>query len=177
MNREDALRIHLLCADYLAAIEQQNFAAMEKLWALTERYPGLDEAFHELHIGLLEEHDEQIRDELKQVVQQTLPSATVIDPLTKGITVSEVMSELNQSRLFDNATELKDLLVKLNSSRILLPDELGYSRLSQWCMEHFGKGTTRLWQAFQQAALKVKLRQDAGTHYSLAARKAPPPQG
>lgn len=177
MNRDNSLRIHLLCADYLAAIEQQNFSAMEKLWALTEQYPGLEEAFHELHVGLLEEHDEQIRNELKQVVEQTMPSATVIDSPKQGITVAEVMSELNQSRLFDDATELKDLLVKLNSSKIPLPDELGYSRLSQWCMVHFGKGTARLWQAFQQAALKVKLRQDAGTHYSLAARKAPPPQG
>jgi hypothetical protein len=176
MNYQDALRIHLLCSEYLAAIEQQNVPAMERLWNLAEQIPGLEEAIHELHLGLLEEHDEQIRDELKQVVNQTIPSAKVIDSPGQQVTAAQVMNELQTSTFLQEPT-LKELITKLQTSTMPLPDELGFSRISQWGREHFGKGSQRFWQAFQQAALKIKLRQDSATIYSLAARKAPPSQG
>jgi hypothetical protein len=176
MSRENSVRAHLLCAEYLVAIERQDLDAMEKLWSLTEQYPGLEDAFHELHEGLLEEQNKASRADIEQVVHETLPSATLMGS-QKGISVAEVMLELAKNHGFENDPGLRDILSKLTSSQNLLPSDLGYTQLSSWAKEHFGSGTSRLWQAFQQAALKVRLRQDASTHYSLAARQAPPTQG
>lgn len=181
MKRDDALRIDYLCDLYLQAMEQLNFAALEKLWGLAAHDQDLEKAFHELNESLCEEirqaDDSQTQEQLVVLVDQHMPSATRIPSPASRITVTDVMRELAQHPSLTKAPELAELISKLISSSERLPLELGLTPLTAWAQARFGSATPSFWRAFQQAALKLDFQQNAAPHYALAARRAPLQEG
>ena len=57
MNPTDLVRprLDLAAARYLAALEQDDFAAMADVWRLALEDPKLEGVLHEVHAGLIEE--------------------------------------------------------------------------------------------------------------------------
>lgn len=181
MNRDDALRIDYLCELYLQAMEQLDFAALEKLWGLAAHDLNLEKAFHELNESLCEEirqaDDSQTQRQLGELVDQHLPSATRVPEPHSRITVADVMRELAQQPSQVKTPELAELITKLTDSSEPLPPELGLTPLTTWAQARFGSATPSFWRAFQQAALKLDFQQNAAPHYALAARSAPRQEG
>lgn len=51
------LWIDLTAARYLDAVERDDFDAQAELWAIAAQDPDLEAAFHDTHLGLLEERE------------------------------------------------------------------------------------------------------------------------
>ena len=176
MNRDESFRIDWLCGQYLAALEELNFDAMDKFWEMAASDPDLEQAFHQLHDGLLEEEQEQLRSEIKQVVQEQLPSAQVIEP-PQQLTVADVMACWPNDVRYQNHTEWNGLLTAMRQSTEPMPSEVAASKLEAWATQQFGTGPKLFWQAFHRATMLARMRVNSTTHYSLAARPAPKREG
>jgi len=176
MNRDESLRIDWLCGQYLAALEALDFNAMDKLWEMAANDTALEEAFHQLHEALLEEEQEQNRTDIKQVVQDHLPSAQIVDP-PHQLTVADVMACWPNEARYQNHPEWNDLLATMRQSTEPMPSEVAASRLEAWAIRQFGSGSKLFWQAFHRAATMARMRMNSTTHYSLAARPAPKREG
>jgi len=164
-------------ANYLAAVEAEDFDRQDAIWQLAARDPELEEALHAVHAGLAEEAADSATDTVAAAVGQFLPSAEVVRPAAGPVTVGMVADELfrrTPDRLPAAAHALND---RLRQTTDELPAELGLSKLVAWAEARFGTADPAYWRAFREAALKLELRVAAETDYQLAARKGPKPGG
>ena len=62
----------------------------------------------------------------------------------------------------------------LRTARDPLPDDLGLPALTAWAEARFGAAPAAYWQAFREAAIKVRMRVSADSEFQLAARRTTP---
>lgn len=167
-------RIDAYCSEYLEALEKLDYAYIEHLWTLTASIPGLEEAFQELHAGiLLEEQSEtqkQITADITSLVQEHMPSAEVIPSSSLAISVAAVVEEILRDKNNRLSADEYERISQLSQLALQLPEELGFSKLKDWAERQFGPAPTAVWKAFQQAAMRLEFRRAAAANYSLAAR-------
>jgi hypothetical protein len=164
-------------ADYLAAVEAEDFDRQDELWGLAARDPELEEALHAVHAGLAEEAPAALGAAIDAAVKAFLPSAEVIRPAAGPVTVGMVANELfrhTPDRLPVEAHALND---RLRQTTDELPADLGLSKLVAWAEARFGSADPTYWKAFYDALIKLDLRRSAETEYQLAARSLRKPGG
>lgn len=180
MTPHDRLRVSIAAARYLEALERDDQATLDALWARAAADPDLLAAFRDIHAGLVEEQAARDAAALGTVVsaavERHLPSAEVVRPATGPVTVGDVAEELfrhTPDRLPAAAHALNE---RLRAAADPLPADLGLSKLTAWAEAKFGAAPPDYWAAFRQAALKLELRSAAEAEYQLAARAAPKPE-
>ena len=171
------LWLDLQAADYLAAVESEDFDRQDELWQLAAHDAELEEALHAVHAGMGEEADAKVVSAVADAVAKHLTSAEVIRPAAGPVTVGMVADELFRHTPDRLPAEAHALNEKLRASADELPAELGLSRLVAWAEGRYGAAPPEFWKAFRDAALKLELRAAAETDYQLAARKGPKPGG
>jgi hypothetical protein len=181
MTPQHRLRIDLNAAAYLDALLTEDADAQARLWARAATDPDLLAALREVHAGVLEENEAADRVAigavLARVAETHLPSAELVRPPARPVTVGDVANELfrhTPDRLPPEAHALNELL---RASGEPLPQDLGLSKLTAWAEANFGRAAAEYWAAFRAAALKLELRQAATVEFALAARSTPKPEG
>lgn len=182
MTPHDRVRISLAAARYLDALERDDQAALDTLWAQAAGDAELLAAFHDINVGLLEESQARDRAAVESAVatavERHLPSAEVVKPEAGPVTVADVAAELFRHPPARLPAEAHALNERLRSATDPLPADLGLDALIAWAEPRFGPGPARYWEAFRAAALKARMRRAADTEFQLAARKtAPRPEG
>ena len=172
--------IDLTAAEYLDALDREDFAAQDRLWALAATDADLEAAFHETHDALIEEAQAAAVtptiDAVRAAVLKHLPGVE-LDAPTGPVTVAMVARELFDRpppRLTAEAALLND---RLKTAATELPTELGYTPLIRWLEAKYGAVPTEYAQAFQQAALKLRMRSSSDAEVQVAARRPSPPKG
>jgi hypothetical protein len=159
-------------ADYLAAVEAEDFDRQDELWALAAHDHELEEAMHAVHAGLAEEAADGAAAAVAAAVGQFLPSAEVIRPAAGPVTVGMVADELfrhTPDRLPAAAHSLNERLRRATDE---LPADLGLPELTDWMATMFGPVPAEYLKAFRHAAAKVRMRASPEAEYQLAARRA-----
>jgi hypothetical protein len=177
----DRIRLDLLAARYLEAVERDDFETQDQLWKLAGTDPQLVALFRQVHDDLLAEQAEaetaRATTLVAAAVEQHLTSAEVVTPTAGPVTVADVANELFRhppDRLPAAAHALNE---RLRRSAEELPASLGLTKLVAWAEAKFGPAPVEYWKAFREAALLVRMRAGAETEFQLAARKAPKPEG
>jgi hypothetical protein len=164
-------------AEYLSAIEAEDFDRQDAIWELAAHDAELEEVLHAVHAGLLEEGTAGVSVAVAEAVEQFLPSAEVVRPAGGPVTVGMVADELFRHTPDKLSAAAHALNEKLRKATDELPAELGLSKLTAWAEGRFGAADPSYWKAFREAALKLELRAAAEGEYQLAARKGPKPGG
>jgi hypothetical protein len=171
------MRINLAAARYLEALENGDDAALESLWREAAADDNLLEAFREIHEGLIEEAIErestQVQSAVADAVAKHMPSAEIVRPVGGPVTVADVASELFRSPASGLPAEAHQMIERLLSNTEPLPEKLGLPALIAWAEPRFGPAPEQLWDAFRQAAIKLKARAN-DAEYQLAARRTKP---
>jgi len=174
MTPQDRLRISIMSARYLDALEREDDSELTKLWELAANDLALIEAFNSIDAGLVEEQEAQEQARLKSTLEATLenylPSAEIAEAPSGPISVADVANELfrhTPDRLTAESHSLNDRLRKATQP---LPMNLSLSKLIAWAEAIFGTAAPEYWKAFQQAAIKLESRRSAEVEYQLAAR-------
>ena len=177
--RDRRLWIDLTAAEYLVALEGEDFAAQGRLWALAATDPDLEAAFHETHDALIEEAQAAAVtptiDAVRAAVLKHLPGVELEAP-TGPVTVAMVARELFERpppRLTPEASQLND---RLKAAAAELPGDIGLTPLTRWLEANFGATPSGYAKAFQQAALTLRMRVSSDAEVQVAARRAKPPQ-
>jgi len=175
MTPHDRLRVGLAAARYLDALERNDEADLESLWAAAAADPELLAAFRDIHAGLLEEQAARDAAVLSEAVEKHLPSAEVVRPPSGPVTVADVADELfrhTPDRLPADAHRLNE---RLRQSAEPIPTDLGLPKLIAWAEAKYGPAVREYWKAFHQAVIKLHTRRESA-EYQTAARKAPKPE-
>ncbi len=177
--RDRRLWIDLTAADYLVALEVEDFAGQDRLWALAATDPELEAAFHEIHDGLIEEAQAAAVtptiDAVRAAVLKHLPGAE-LDAPTGPVTVAMVARELFErppGRLTPEAAVLNE---RLKAAAAELPADLGLVTLTAWLRSTFGDAPPEYAKAFREAAFRLRMRVNSDLEVQVAARRATPPK-
>ncbi len=177
----DRLQLELLAAEYLAAVESDDFEAQNRLWKLAETDSTLATAFREVHSDLIAEQDEaeaaKTTAAVTDAVETHLKSATIVREPTGPVTFADVADELFRAPPGGLPPEAHALNAKLRDAKEPLPTDLGLSALIAFAEAKFGAASRDYWRAFRTAAITVRTRANTRTdEYQLAARRAPKPE-
>jgi len=165
------LWIDLRAADYLEALESQDFDAQVRLWAIAAQDAELEEGFEEIHQALLEEQAAEAQSQIQDAVVKHLTSASILAPHTGPVTVAMVAEELfhkTPARLSSRAHALNE---RLRSTLEELPADLAIHPLTAWMEQHFGPVDSEYVLEFRKAAQKVRMRANSDAEHVLAARR------
>ena len=174
------LWIDLTAAEYLDALEREDFAAQDRLWQLAATDSDLETAFHETHDAIAEEAQaaavNPTIDAVRAAVLKHLPGVE-LDAPTGPVTVAMVARELFEhppARLTPEAAQLND---RLKAAATELPADLGLTPLTAWLRSTFGDAPPDYAKAFQRAALTLQMRVNFDAEVQVAARRAKPQDG
>ena len=174
------LWIDATAADYLDALEREDFAAQDSLWALAATDPELEAAFHETHVGLIEESQAAIVnptiDAVRVALVKHLPGVE-LDAPTGPVTVAMVARELRKRPPAGLDAQAALLNARLEGAAIELPSDIGLTPLKQWLEANYGATPSGYAKAFQRAALTLRLRVTIDAEVQVAARRAKPQDG
>jgi hypothetical protein len=175
MNERDLqLRIDLIAAQYLEAVESDNYELQIELWKLAGAELELEEAFHEINQSLLEEMEEQAKAVVAETVQAHMPSARIFDPAAEGpITVGQVAAELILRLPAGMSPEGVAFIEGLRNRSETVPEVTGLRNVQSWGSATFGNDSRDIWKAFQEARHRLEMQRSATTEYQLAARVQP----
>jgi len=171
------LRIDMLSARYLAAVESDDFEVQNAIWELAETNEELTEAINDIQEGLLEELREQESRTIERSVTTAMPSAVIVRESSGPVTVGDVAEELFYNAGNSLAADSYVWIETLRSSAEPLPEDLKLSKLTAWAESKFGNAPAGFWKVFHQGVLKLEQRRASETEYALAARRAPKPEG
>jgi len=181
MTPHDRLRVSIAAARYLEALERDDQATLDALWAQAAADPDLLAAFRDIHAGLIEEQAARdaaaLGTTVATIAEQHLRSAEVIRPEAGPVTVGDVAEEVfrhTPDRLPAAAHALNE---RLRAAADPLPADLGLSKLTAWAEAKYGPAPAEYWAAFYAALVKLDLRRASETEYQLAARTASKPGG
>ena len=174
------LWIDLTAAEYLDALEREDFVAQDRLWRLAATAPDLEAAFHETHDAIAEEAQAAAVtptiDAVRAAVLKHLPGVE-LDAPTGPVTVAMVARELFErppARLTPEAAALND---RLQAAADELPGDIGLTPLKDWLEANFGATPSGYAKAFQRAALTLRMRVNSDLEVQVAARRAKPQDG
>jgi hypothetical protein len=178
MPNDHRLRLDVAAAQYLEALECDDFEAMSSFWEQAAADPDLERALHQVHTGLADEWLATAVAVVGETVDRLLPSASIVHSAAGPVTVADVADELFRRPRELLPADAHTLNERLRAARDPLPEDLALGKLATWGEAKFGPAPPEYWKAFRQAALKIELRRAAQAEYYLAARKAPPnPEG
>ena len=176
-NRENQHRLDKLALTYLEAIEQDDFSTIETLWNQAADDPDLDAMLHELNAEIVAEQDAQqhspITSAVLDTIEQHMPSAEVIRPITGPLTVAEVAEHIHRhlpAGLNNDDLKLNDVLRNVMEA---VPPELGISQVIRWGTR-FGSAPEAYWRAFREVALDLWMERTSAEQYQMAARPRRP---
>lgn len=173
------LWIDLTAAEYLVALEGEDYPAQERLWALAAADPELEAAFHETHDALIEEAQAAAVtptiDAVRAAVLKHLPGVELEAP-TGPVTVAMVARELAERPPPRQSLEAAQLNERLKAAATELPADLGLTTLTAWLRSTFGDAPPEYAKAFREAAFKLRMRVNSDLEVQVAARRAPPPK-
>lgn len=177
----ERLRLDLLLARYLEAVETDDFETQDDLWKQAESDPGLCESLEQIHEDLLVESGleelGQLRGVIRRMVEEHLPAARIEAESPTPVRIADVAEELFRhppERLAAAAHAFNESLRHRQES---LPDDLGLSALTRWAEERLGPAPPEYWKAFREVALRLELRHAAQVEFQLAARSIRKPGG
>lgn len=176
--RDRRLWIDLTAAEYLDALEREDFAAQDRLWQLAATDADLEAAFHETHDALIEEAQaaavDPTIDAVRAAVLKHLPGVE-LDAPTGPVTVAMVARELFErppGRLTPEAAQLNE---RLKAAAAELPSDIGLTPLTQWLEANFGTAPSGYAKAFRDVAFRLRMRINSDLEVQVAARRASPP--
>jgi hypothetical protein len=172
--------IDLTAAEYLDALEREDFDAQDRLWLLAATDPDLEAAFLETHDAIVEESQaaavNPTIDAVRAAVLKHLPGVE-LDAPTGPVTVAMVARELFErppGRLSHEAAALND---RLQATAAELPADMGLTPLTQWLEDKYGPAPPEYAKAFRLAAIKLRIRVNSDAEVQVAARRTKPPTG
>lgn len=178
-DRENQHRLDKLALRYLAAVEAEDFDTIGALWEQATDDADLDAMLHGLNVELAAEQDAgehaAIASAVLEQIEQHLPSAEVIRPMTGPLTVAEVAEHIRRHPppgLTIGDLQLNDVLRHATEA---VPAELGISQVIRWGTR-FGSAPEAYWRAFREAALDLWMQRTSAEHYQMAARPQRPKQ-
>ena len=181
MTLHDRIRISIMAARYLEALERDDDAILAALWDAAASDHELLAAFEDIHSGLVEEQVEEaakITEGLVSYLNEHLNEAEIVRTPVGPVTVADVADELFQYPPHRMPATAHQLNERLRSARNPLPIDLGLPKLVAWAEATFGPGSAEYWKAFREAAIKVRMRRNADHEFQLAARQTKPrPEG
>jgi hypothetical protein len=181
-ERENQKRLDRLAMTYLSAVDAGDFDAIDALWAEAAGDAALADMLHRLNAHLAAEQDAgqqtAVADQVVAAIAAHMPSAEVILPASRQLTVADVAEHLRRNP--PRGLTADDLRIndELKKSEDPLPADLGVARVVAWG-RRFGNAPEPYWRAFRAAALKLLMRQESAENYQMAARpaKPKPPEG
>ncbi len=172
--------IDLTAAEYLDALERDDFDAQDRLWALAGTDPELEAAFLETHDAITEEAQADAVnptiDAVRAAVLKHLPGVE-LDAPTGPVTVAMVARELFDrppGRLGPEAAALNE---RLKAAAAELPSDMGLTPLTRWLEANYGAAPIEYAKAFRLAAIKLRIRVNSDAEVQVAARRTNPPKG
>lgn len=175
-NRENQNRLDRLAMEYLAALEAEDFDAIDALWEQAADDADLDAMLHALNAEVVPEEErresEAIAAAVLGAIVQHMPSATLARQ-TGPVTVAEVAERIRRhppAGLTADELALNDVLRKVSDE---VPKQLGLSQVTRWGTR-FGSAPEAYWRAFREAAIDLCMEQEPATNYRLAARPQRP---
>jgi hypothetical protein len=179
MTPQDRLRISIATARYLEALEQDDQATLNALWAAATGDAELVTAFRDIHAGLLEEQEAQFAQMTNQITaaaEKHLTAGEVLpDPLAP-LTVAAAAEELFRQPPDRLPAEAHLMNERLRVAHDPLPTDLGLTDFIVWAEQKYGPAPVEYWKALRTASIKLELRRDATVNYQLAARRAAKPK-
>jgi hypothetical protein len=177
MNEHDRRELDLAVIRYVTALDQGDLGAVATVWEQAERDPELERALWEVDEALLLERDAAV---VRAALDRCLPSAAVADRPYAPLTVADVAERLRRDP--PAGWHLRDAADLAANERMLacgeaLPPSLGLGALKEWAERLGLHAGERYWQAFRQAALRLRLAQEAEPWLLQAARPSRPPRG
>ena len=176
-NRENQNRLDRLALQYLAAVETEDFDTIDALWKQAADDADLDAMLHGLNAGLVAEQDAQehaaIASAVLGSIEQHMPSAEIVRPITGPLTVAEVAEHIRRhppAGLTTDDLKLNDVLRKATEE---VPAELGITQVIRWGTR-FGSAPEAYWRAFREVALDLWMERTSAANYQLAARPQRP---
>jgi hypothetical protein len=176
-NRENQQRLDRLALQYLAAVETEDFYTIDALWRQAADDADLDAMLHGLNDELVAEQDAHenaaITSAVLGSIEQHMPSAEIVRPVTGPLTVAEVAEHIRRhppAGLTTDDLALNDLLRKANEA---VPAELGITQVIRWGAR-FGSAPEAYWRAFREVALDLWMERTSAANYQLAARPQRP---
>jgi hypothetical protein len=176
-NREDQHRLDRLALQYLAAVEAEDFDAIDALLEQAADDAELDAMLHGLNAELVAEQEARdhaaVTSALLDTIEKHMPSAEVIRPAIGPLTVAEVAEHVRRhppAGLTADDLRINDVLRKALAE---VPPELGISQVVRWGSQ-FGPAPEAYWRAFREAALDLLMGRTSETNYQLAARPKRP---
>lgn len=181
-ERENQKRLDRLAMTYLTAVDAGDFDAIDALWIEAVGDAALSDMLHRLnaHLAAEQDADQQaaVADQVVAAIAAHMPSAEVIRPASRPLTVADVAEHLRRNP--PRGLTADDLRIndELKKSEEPLPADLGVARVVAWG-RRFGNAPEPYWRAFRAAALKLLMRQESAENYQMAARpaKPKPPEG
>ncbi len=172
--------IDLTAAEYLDALERDDFDAQDRLWALAATDADLEAAFLETHDAIAEESQAAVVnptiDAVRAAVLKHFPGVE-LDAPAGPVTVAMVARELSERALARLDAETATLNDRLKGAATELPSDIGLTPLTQWLEANFGATPSGYAKAFQRAALKLRMRVSSDLEIQVAARRAKPQDG
>ena len=176
-DRENQHRLDALALRYLAAVEAEDFDTIGALWEQAADDADLDAMLHGLNAELVAEQDggehAAIAAAVLEQIEEHLPSAEVIRPVTGPLTVAEVAEHIRRhppAGLTVDDLQLNDVLRHRTE---VVPAELGLSQVLRWGTP-FGSAPEAYWRAFREVALDLWMQRTSAENYQMAARPQRP---
>jgi hypothetical protein len=180
MTPQERLRVSLASARYLEALEHDDVATLESLWAEAGADPALFVALRELHAGLIEEQQqseaEHITQRIVEAAETHLTSGDVVRSDAEPITVAEVAEEVFRHPPDRLSADAHQLNARLRAITVSFPLDLGLSDFVTWAEQKYGNAPAAYWRALYDAATKLELRKASEVDFQLAARRANKPE-
>lgn len=181
-ERENQKRLDRIAMTYLSAVDAGDFDTIDALWAQAAGDAMLADMLHRLNAHVAAEQDAAqgaaLASQLVSAIEAHLPSAEVIRPAGRPLTVADVAEHLRRNPPRGLTADDLRLNDELKKSAEPLPADLGVARVVAWG-RRFGNAPEPYWRAFRAAALKLLMRQESAENYQMAARpaKPKPPEG
>ena len=171
-HRENQHRLDRLAMQYLAALEAEDFDAIDALWEQATGDAELDAMLHGLNAELMPEEERQESEAIASAVlgaiEAHMPSARLArraGPVTVA-EIAECICRHPPAGLTADDLAFNDMLRKASE---VVPKQLGISQVIGWGAQ-FGDAPEAYWRAFREAALDLWMEREPTTNYRLAAR-------
>ena len=166
-----------ICDEYLAALENLDHDALDRLLSLAGSNPDLALAFDELNdeLNRLDAAEEatQAMAAVTDAIQTHLPTAEIAKPRSGPVTLAEAADLLFRQPPAQLPAETHRLNETLRSAATAIPTDLNLPKLIAWLEPLYGSAPKAYWKALYEAAMQLELRRASQPEYQLAARRVP----
>jgi hypothetical protein len=153
------------CAEYLAALTEQDFETLDQLWALAGSHPELEAAFRELNTVLDTEDAAAETNALTDAVRKHLPGVVIDQGKTGPVLLADAAAVLARTQPAPD-----ELTAKLLAQMVEIPADMNLPKLIAWLEPRFGTAPKSYWKALYEAVVQLDLQRATEADYQMAAR-------